>query len=416
MLGRIRPASRRGIVVLAAATAASILLLSSPALGGSRDDKNRVDKEMARAAAALEGATAKAQAAGVEYIRASQQLPGAQLAVQQARGRVAAAQVKANEAARVAATSKAELAAAEATLAATERKVEAARHDLDEFIRSSYEGSHLLGPKALLGARTPDEVIDSLNYLDSLAGTQKRVVDAMSKARFEASQHRAEVDKRKRAADVADARARGMVSQARGAQSEAESAQSQVVQLVSLRKKALRIAQQEKTANAKQYAALQAESRQISAALRAAATFANGSGGSQPRGDGTLSKPVTGWKSSDFGMRYDPYYNVWQLHAGTDFAAPAGAPIWAAADGVVVRAGWNGGYGNYTCIYHYELPSGRSLSTCYAHQSRIGVFVGQHVKRGDLIGRVGTTGASTGNHLHFEVRLDGEPVNPLPWL
>jgi murein DD-endopeptidase MepM/ murein hydrolase activator NlpD len=161
---------------------------------------------------------------------------------------------------------------------------------------------------------------------------------------------------------------------------------------------------------------LQAESRSIASALRSAASHAGASGGSQPHGDGALSMPVTGWKSSDFGMRYDPYYKVWQLHAGTDFAAPTGAPIWAAADGVVVRAGWNGGYGNYTCIYHYVLPSGRSLSTCYAHQSRIGVSVGEHVKRGELIGRVGTTGASTGSHLHFEVRLDGEPVNALPWL
>jgi murein DD-endopeptidase MepM/ murein hydrolase activator NlpD len=126
--------------------------------------------------------------------------------------------------------------------------------------------------------------------------------------------------------------------------------------------------------------------------------------------------PVQGWKSSDYGMRYDPYYHVWQLHAGTDIAAPGGTPIYAAADGVVNYADWMGGYGNYTCIRHGKSTKGKSLSTCYGHQSRILVETGQRVRRGQLIGRVGTTGASTGDHLHFEVRLDGDPVQPLNWL
>jgi murein DD-endopeptidase MepM/ murein hydrolase activator NlpD len=115
-------------------------------------------------------------------------------------------------------------------------------------------------------------------------------------------------------------------------------------------------------------------------------------------------------------MRYDPYFHVWQLHAGTDFAAPSGAPIFAAASGRVIRASWNGGYGNYTCIYHGQVAGGSGIATCYAHQSSIGVSVGEQVSRGEVIGRVGTTGASTGAHLHFEVRLDGTPVNPLRYL
>jgi murein DD-endopeptidase MepM/ murein hydrolase activator NlpD len=120
-------------------------------------------------------------------------------------------------------------------------------------------------------------------------------------------------------------------------------------------------------------------------------------------------------KTSGFGMRYDPYYRVWQLHAGVDLAAPGGTPIYAAGPGRVVRAGWAGGYGNYTCLYH-GLYRGRGISTCYGHQSRILVHVGQAVRRGQLIGLVGTTGASTGYHLHFEVRVDGTPVQPLDWL
>jgi murein DD-endopeptidase MepM/ murein hydrolase activator NlpD len=103
------------------------------------------------------------------------------------------------------------------------------------------------------------------------------------------------------------------------------------------------------------------------------------------------------------------------MHAGIDLAAPGGAPIYSAADGTVMRAGWSGGYGKYTCVSHGRL-AGRGVSTCYGHQSRIQVGAGQRVRRGQVIGRVGSTGASTGDHLHFEVRLNGDPRDPEGWL
>jgi murein DD-endopeptidase MepM/ murein hydrolase activator NlpD len=87
----------------------------------------------------------------------------------------------------------------------------------------------------------------------------------------------------------------------------------------------------------------------------------------------------------------------------------------AAAGGRVTQAGWAGGYGNYTCIDH-GLVGGARLSTCYGHQQAILVAPGQQVTAGQVIGRVGSTGASTGPHLHFEVRLGGRPVDPLPWI
>ncbi|MEH0935427.1 peptidoglycan DD-metalloendopeptidase family protein [Micromonospora psammae] len=130
---------------------------------------------------------------------------------------------------------------------------------------------------------------------------------------------------------------------------------------------------------------------------------------------GPLSPPLSGRLTSRFGTRFDPYYHRWQLHAGVDLAAPTGAPILAAAGGRVTRAGWYGGYGNYTCIDHGRAD-GQRLSTCYGHQSRLLVSPGQQVRTGQLIGRVGSTGASTGPHLHFEVRLGGRPVDPLPWI
>jgi murein DD-endopeptidase MepM/ murein hydrolase activator NlpD len=125
-----------------------------------------------------------------------------------------------------------------------------------------------------------------------------------------------------------------------------------------------------------------------------------------------LSAPLSPLRLvSNFGFRIDPIGGGVGFHPGVDFAASAGTPIRAAAGGTVVIASAQGGYGNCTVIAHVG-----GLGTLYAHQSRIAVRVGQQVKRGDVIGYVGSTGASTGPHLHFEVRVLGALADPLPWL
>lgn len=122
-------------------------------------------------------------------------------------------------------------------------------------------------------------------------------------------------------------------------------------------------------------------------------------------GSGQLIYPINGSFASPFGQRWG------RLHAGIDLSAPSGTPIRAADGGRVAYAGWMGGYGNYTCIQHTG-----SMATCYAHQSSIGVSVGQQVSQGDVIGNVGNTGHSFGAHLHFEVRINGSPVDPMGYL
>jgi murein DD-endopeptidase MepM/ murein hydrolase activator NlpD len=100
------------------------------------------------------------------------------------------------------------------------------------------------------------------------------------------------------------------------------------------------------------------------------------------------------------------------MHPGIDLAAPYGTPVYATADGTVLRAGWNsGGYGNLV-----EIDHGRGIVTRYGHMSKIIVGEGQHVTRGQQVGYVGSTGRSTGNHLHYEVRIDNSPVNPIPFM
>jgi murein DD-endopeptidase MepM/ murein hydrolase activator NlpD len=129
---------------------------------------------------------------------------------------------------------------------------------------------------------------------------------------------------------------------------------------------------------------------------------------------GFLSRPSGGWISSEFGMRYHPILHYWRLHAGRDFAADCGTPIRAAASGTIISAGWAGGYGRRTEIDH-GIIRGVDLVTAYNHMSRFAV-TGGHVSRGQVIGYVGTTGESTGCHLHFETYEDGIPKDPRRWL
>lgn len=115
--------------------------------------------------------------------------------------------------------------------------------------------------------------------------------------------------------------------------------------------------------------------------------------------------------SSGFGMRVHPVLGGLRAHKGIDLPASTGTPIHASADGIVEKADWFGGYGLFV-----ELEHGGGMETRYGHMSRIAVAEGQRVRKGDVIGYVGSTGRSTGSHLHYEVRIAGEAVNPIPYM
>ena len=116
-------------------------------------------------------------------------------------------------------------------------------------------------------------------------------------------------------------------------------------------------------------------------------------------------------QTSNFGMRWHPVLGGRRAHKGVDLSAPTGTPVYATADGVVGRADWFSSYGLYVAVEH-----GGALETRYGHLSRLNVAAGQPVHKGDVIGYVGSTGRSTGPHLHYEVRIAGEAVNPIPYL
>ncbi|MEV6847059.1 M23 family metallopeptidase [Actinoplanes sp. NPDC051411] len=377
------------------------------------DAAARAGHAVDRAEALLENATATAQQAARRFEAASAALPAARTNLATARGLVAAALTDANTAGRQANAARAAYGIVADRFQQAQGKLDSARVRVDGIAQASYMGSEFSRINVLVDASGPQDVIDRLSLIVQVMRTQQHDVDVLTSARGTARTEQDRAALAKRTAEVAEMSAREKLRAAQAAQASAVRAKRALDQIAASRLAALRVANGQRSAVLARYQAAKDEEARIQAQLRG---FSARSGSSSGRyAGGRLLMPVDGWKSSNFGYRYDPFYRVWQLHAGTDFAAPHGMPIHAAASGRVVRAGWDGGYGNYTCVDHGHFD-GVDFMTCYGHQSAILVDVGEWVHRGDVIGRVGTTGASTGNHLHFETRFDGVPRNPLKYL
>jgi murein DD-endopeptidase MepM/ murein hydrolase activator NlpD len=389
-----------------------LLTGSAPALaepGG--DAADRAGQAVDRAEALLENATATAQQAARRFEAASAALPVARTNLATARGLVAAALADANTAGRRANAARASYGVIAGQFQQAQGRLDDARVRVDSIAQASYMGSEISRINVLVDATGPQDVIDRLSLITQVMRTQQHDVDVLTSARGAARTEQDRAALAKRTAEDAEMSAREKLHAAQAAQASAVRAKQALDRIAASRLAALRVANGQRSAVLARYRAAKAEESRIQAQLRGVSAR----GASGRYSGGRLLMPVDGWKSSNFGYRYDPFYRVWQLHAGTDFAAPHGMPIHAAASGRVVRAGWSGGYGNYTCLDHGH-SDGVDFMTCYGHQSAILVNVGEWVHRGDVIGRVGTTGASTGNHLHFETRFDGVPRNPLKYL
>lgn len=163
--------------------------------------------------------------------------------------------------------------------------------------------------------------------------------------------------------------------------------------------------QAERTAFERMVRELEENSREIEALVRRAQ--ASPAVPAPVRRIGRFLMPARGVLTSGYGVRTHPIFRIRRMHTGIDIAAPRGSPVVAAADGTVIYAGWFGGYGKIVLIDH-----GAGVSTLYGHLSATLVRAGQRVRRGQRIGLVGSTGYSTGPHVHFEVRINGRPVNP----
>jgi murein DD-endopeptidase MepM/ murein hydrolase activator NlpD len=254
--------------------------------------------------------------------------------------------------------------------------------------------------EVILESSSFQDALDQLHYLDAIARQDKRIASQVKTARDEVHVAR-ERTKTIRARVHSETQVVAVrTQQQRSVKNELLASQSSLAGKRTKQKGQLASTRKQEQAFIAEANALAAQDSRIRGQLAAA----QAPGDTTPSSSG-LIWPVSGPVTSPFGYRWG------RLHAGIDIGVPYGTPIHAAAAGTVVIAGWVDGYGNYTCIDH-----GGGMATCYGHQSRFAVSTGAQVGQGQLIGYVGNTGHSFGAHLHFEVRINGNPVDPLGYL
>ena len=272
---------------------------------------------------------------------------------------------------------------------------------LNRRLVAAYETQQPDTLSVLLSSRSFSAMIDGLDYVKFVARHDREIAVEVKSARDEVAVARKHTKKARadmyRQAKIVAVR----VHQVRVLRDQLVASKGRLVEAQARRKADLASLDARERADAEEIDSLQQVSAELAAKIRAAQSHST----VVRTGSGALAWPVNAPITSPFGWRWG------RMHEGIDLGAAYGSPIAAAGAGTVIYAGWLGGYGNLTVIDH-----GGGLSTAYGHQSQIGVSVGQQVEQGQIIGNVGSTGHSTGPHLHFEVRVNGQAVDPLGYL
>src|SRR5256714_6795068 len=263
----------------------------------------------------------------------------------------------------------------------------------------------------LLAARNFNDVLDQLDYLGAIAAQDKKVAGQVATAKQQVKVARQKTTHVRRSVSQEARVINARVQQQAILRGELLSTRSNLKGARSDKSRALVITRKQVQSEIAESQALETASAQLAAKLRAGEAQAGAAAGSTSTGtpvaggSGTFAWPLSGPITSPFGMRWGT------LHPGIDIGVPTGTPIHAAGSGTVVWCGWMSGYGNLVMIDHHN-----GLATLYGHQSRIAVGCNQEVSQGETIGYVGCTALCTGHHLHFEVRVNGTPVDPLGYL
>jgi murein DD-endopeptidase MepM/ murein hydrolase activator NlpD len=442
----------RTAIAVAVATALSLSLLSPPASGDELVTKRaRVKQQIAKTRSDLNESTMALSTAAVAVDRAQGKLDAASARLAETRQQLAAAKAKDAEMATKLQQARAALAAAVAAVAAGQARLDAEQAKAGQLIRDQYQQQTNLLPIAVLVAPNSTEDLQTrLQWSTTLFDTAQAQIDRLTL--LQRQLNAARVRQAELEAKVAAARdeAAANLKIKKALQSRAAADEATVAQLVREREAVEEAAASEVAQDKARYAELIKErasvDRRIAARIakaaaerkraeraaaerrRAAERKANAARRShstskqahRPRpsamstaGHG-FSFPVPARITSPFGMRFHPVLRYWKLHDGTDFGAACGTPIRAPHAGRVAERYYNVGYGKRLMIDHGYV-SGRYVTTGYNHASRYIVGVGQRVGKGQIIGYVGSTGFSTGCHLHLMVWLNGRLRNPMTW-
>jgi murein DD-endopeptidase MepM/ murein hydrolase activator NlpD len=390
---------RRPLTLCALAAA---LVFAAPAAGDDIDEKAAVDARIATLQAEIDAAKEREGVLTSQLSAVVSELEAAQSAVDQAEGALGQLEAElATEQARLERLT-ARLRAQTTRLRHLQAEHAKAVSILEARVRAIYIEDSPDVLSFLVSASSFDDLIDNYEFLERIGLQDRRIARQVETAKRKAAEERRATAHTRRLSAASVAVITAKTADARSVRDELAAGRDTLLAARRLKQSALSSARDSRAEQLAEVEALAAQSAALAAAIRDAQAGSTGSGAPSAAG---FIWPVNGPVVSGFGMRWG------RMHEGIDIAASLGTPIHAAASGTVIHAGWLGGYGNLVVVDH-----GDGLATAYAHASTILVAVGQQVSQGDTLSLVGSTGNSTGPHLHFEVRVNGSAVDPLLYL
>jgi len=413
------PSSRHRRVTAVTTAGVVLLALANPFASAQDDDLKHKQKQVHHEVSQAHNDLDESSAA---YRRTTAALKAAQAALRTAQGKLAVAQGKVTAARIVDQQLQAKLAVAEQRLETSRDELEVGRQDVADqrinvgnMITDYYENGdpQLLGISSIMKAEDPTDITRRLEYMHTVVGLQADTYDELRVAEVLLQVRETQVEDARNEVAVQQERAAAHLVEMNKLEDQAAAAAESVRQLVAARASAQAAAYAARKADLAQLLKLKKEEERIQQLIIERARQAKG--GYHGETDGILNKPVDGPVTSPYGWRIHPIYGYWGLHDGTDFGADCGQQLWAVAGGRVLEEYYSDVWGNrlYLDLGNFN---GKNVTVIYNHMSRYKVREGDRVSRGDVVGFVGTTGWSTGCHLHFTVMVNGRTVDPMTWI
>jgi murein DD-endopeptidase MepM/ murein hydrolase activator NlpD len=380
---------------------AALLLLAGPAAGDPGDQKAQVDAKIARLQDQISRADAASGTLTSEISEATARIRDVQadVAAEQARLDVLEAELTHKQA---------ELDRLTDLLALQTRRLEVLRAEhlaavrrLEARVREIYLEDTPDALAFVFESVSFTDLLDHVEFLSDIGSQDERIAERVGRAKVELTRTRAETSRTRAGVAVATQAIAARTAEQRSVRDRLVASRDALAAARQDKQETLSGIREDRADFVAEVESLQRESAALAATIRSAQSGSVGSGVSASG----LIWPVHGPVTSGFGWRWG------RMHEGIDIAVPTGTPVAAAASGTVITAGWLGGYGNLVVIDH-----GNGLATAYGHNSSVTVAAGQSVAQGQVIAYSGSTGHSTGPHVHFEVRVNGSAVDPFAYL